>query len=132
MNRKTILGLTAAVVGALGTIACGGAGPNGGGIPAPEGSNTATSSKSTGGSGAANSLMSGTLEVGKDVKPGTYSTAAGESSFGCYWARLRNFDGEMDSIIANGNVEPGQRGRFTVKKSDKGLELNGDCVWKRS
>lgn len=74
-------------------------------------------------------VPAGTWEVGTEVKPGTYIAEATEY---CYWARLRNFDGDLDSIVANGNLDAGQRGRITVKKSDKGLELNGDCVWVRS
>lgn len=74
-------------------------------------------------------LGAGTWQVGTEVKPGTYTTTAGSS---CYWARLKGFDGELESIIANGNLDDGQRGRLTVKASDKGLELTGDCVWVRA
>lgn len=130
MRGKQILGYTAAVLGVLGAIACGGAEP-GGVIPAPE-DQPSSADPSAVSQPKTSALMSGTLEVGKEVKPGTYSTTAAEDSFGCYWARLRNFDGGVESIIANGNLGPGQKGRFTVKKSDKGLELTGDCVWKKS
>lgn len=77
----------------------------------------------------AQTLGAGSWEVGSEVKPGTYTTTAEEH---CYWARLKGFDGDFDSIIANGNLDPGQRGRITVKKSDKGLQLTGDCTWKRA
>lgn len=74
-------------------------------------------------------LKAGTWEVPGEVKPGTYTTTAEGP---CYWARLKNFDGELSSILANGNLDPDQRGRLTVKKTDKGLELTGDCVWVRA
>lgn len=70
----------------------------------------------------------GTWEVGAEVQPGTYTVT---SDGYCYWARLKNFDGELDSIITNGNLDPGARGRVTVRKSDKGIELAGGCTWKR-
>lgn len=74
-------------------------------------------------------LSAGTWQVGTEAKPGTYTTTADTP---CYWARLKGFDGELTSIIANGNLESGQHGRLTVKASDKGLELSGDCVWVRA
>jgi hypothetical protein len=71
----------------------------------------------------------GSWEVGTEVKPGTYTTTVGADSH-CYWARLKAFDGDFDAIIANGNLDSGEHGRITVKKTDKGLQLDGDCVWK--
>jgi hypothetical protein len=71
----------------------------------------------------------GSWEVGTEVKPGTYTATAQDY---CYWARLKAFDGDLNSIITNGNLDAGERGRITVKKSDKGLELSGDCTWKRA
>lgn len=78
---------------------------------------------------AAKGLKAGTWEVGTEVKAGTYTTTADGH---CYWARLKNFDGDLDAIVANGNLDPGQRGRLTVKAADKGLELTGDCIWTRA
>lgn len=75
-------------------------------------------------------LSAGTWQVGTEVKPGTYTTTAKDSP--CYWARLKGFDGELTSIIANGNLDDQQHGRLTVKATDKGLELSGDCVWVRA
>lgn len=71
-------------------------------------------------------IKAGSWAVPSEVKPGTYTTVA---EGGCYWARLKDFNGELSSIIANGNLDDGQRGRITVKKTDKGLELTGDCTW---
>ena len=53
----------------------------------------------------------GMFEVGKDIQPGTYQ-ASGNL---CYWARLNNASGELDSIIANGNGPT----IVTIKASDK-------------
>lgn len=75
----------------------------------------------------ARTITAGTWEVPGEVKPGTYTTTG--QGFNCYYARLRSFDGELSSIITNGNLSEGQRGRLTVKKTDKGVELSGDCVW---
>ena len=57
----------------------------------------------------------GTYFVGTDIAPGTYRSAGGE---GCYYARLRDFTGGLNSILANDNptgsvivqIEPGDRG----------------------
>jgi hypothetical protein len=74
----------------------------------------------------------GSWKVGTEVKVGTYVTHVPEDSLiGCYWARLRDFDGDVNSIISNDIIAPGGRGRFVVKKTDHGVELTGDCVWTR-
>lgn len=70
----------------------------------------------------------GSWEVGTDVKAGTYTTTV-PADERCYWARLKNFDGELGSIIANDNLAAGARGRLVVKPTDKGLELTGPCRW---
>lgn len=78
-------------------------------------------------------VSEGTFEVGTDVTPGTYTTTlpAGESH--CYWARLKNLDGELSGVIANGNLlTPGAKGRVVVKPSDKGVEFRGGCVWTKA
>lgn len=79
-----------------------------------------------------NMLGAGDYEVGsktsraaQTIKPGTYRIG----SFGnCYWARLSGFSGELDDVIANGNIDSGKLARVTVKKTDKGLHLNGECL----
>lgn len=70
----------------------------------------------------------GTYEVGKDIKAGTYVTTAPDG-LGCTWQRLKAFDGEITSVIAADVLAGGARGRVTVKATDKGVELAGDCVW---
>jgi hypothetical protein len=71
----------------------------------------------------------GVWSVPDEIKPGTYVVTAPNDGFGCHWARLKSTDGDLDSINANGNVDSGARGRFTVKASDKAVELDGDCEW---
>lgn len=61
------------------------------------------------------------------LSPGSYIVVSG-STTSCYWARVKGFDGELDSIISNGNIEAGSTARVTVKKTDKGLTLQGDCA----
>jgi hypothetical protein len=46
----------------------------------------------------------GTHVVGDDVQPGVYETGLIEGPFGCYWERLSGLSGELDDILANGNV----------------------------
>ncbi len=59
----------------------------------------------------------GTLLVGPDIKPGTYV------GFGpCYWARLKNADGDIDSILANDNAGSEDRVTVTISKSDYAFE----------
>lgn len=69
----------------------------------------------------------GTYEVGADIKPGKYKTSGGD---GCYWARLRNLEGDLDSIIAN-NIGDGPQ-TVTIRKSDKGFETNRCGTWKKA
>lgn len=70
-------------------------------------------------------ISEGTWDVGSEVKPGTYVGTVPDDSSNCYWARLRNFDGGMNSIIANDNASPGERVRIAVRSSDAGIELSG-------
>lgn len=69
----------------------------------------------------------GTYEVGVDIKPGRYSTSGADIS--CYWARLRNTDGGLSSIIANGNTTG--RTTVTIKKTDGAFETTGCNPWER-
>lgn len=78
----------------------------------------------------------GTYEVGGKssvedgtIKPGTFVLITPDH---CYWERVKNFDGDFDSIIANGNLDApdgkAAQGRITIKKTDKGITLEGDCA----
>ena len=72
----------------------------------------------------------GVLTVGQDIQPGTYRAKCVDE-FGCYWARLRNFKGGLDSIIANGLAEKGQTATVTIQSSDKGFETGGFDIWRQ-
>jgi hypothetical protein len=61
------------------------------------------------------------------IKPGTYTVGA-DGGGHCYWERVRNWDGELTSIIANDNVTGSAKARVTVKKTDAGLHLGDGCV----
>lgn len=95
------------------------------GTPPPAGVDADPTTKPAG-------IGDGQHEVGTDIKLGEYTTTVPASSLGCYWARVNNFDGELQSIISNGNLDPGARGRIVVKKTDQGVEFSGGCTWKRA
>ena len=80
-------------------------------------------------------ITSGDWEIGeKDeleagvITPGTYIVTATENGFNCYWSTVKDFDQELTSIIANGNISPGEKARVVVKSSYAGLTLKGDCL----
>lgn len=123
--RKTPIALFTAA--ALIAIGCGSNPGAGEPVAAPITAETTTAAKAA--AKTPKGLTAGTWEVPGEVKPGTYTTTADGR---CYWARLKGFDGDLESILANGNLKPGERGRLTVKQSDKGVELTGDCVWVRA
>lgn len=70
----------------------------------------------------------GTYEVGDDIKAGKYRTVGADGS-NCYWARLKNTDGDLDSIIANGNVHGPTT--VTIKTSDGAFQTSGCEPWVR-
>lgn len=76
-------------------------------------------------------LSDGVWKVGLEIEVGTYTTTAPDTTPGCYWARLKGFDGEPSSLIRNGRVSQGGKGRFTINKNDVGVELTGECIWKK-
>ena len=51
-----------------------------------------------------------------------------QDSSGCYWARMKDDSGELDSIIANDNVNPGARVSITVKRGEF-FNSNGCGTW---
>src|SRR5512144_376671 len=63
------------------------------------------------------------------IKPGTFVLVTSDH---CYWERLQGFSGEMNDIIANGNLDAPEgktaSARITIKKGDKGLSLSGSCL----
>lgn len=78
----------------------------------------------------------GTYQVTKKSSPDDGTIKAGTfvliTPDHCYWERLKGFSGDFDEIITNGNLDasgdkPAQA-RVTIKKSDKGFALSGDCI----
>lgn len=61
--------------------------------------------------------------VGENIAPGTYRNG---NEDGCYWARLRDTKGDLDSIIANG-VGPNQV--ITIAKTDRAIQVRGCGGW---
>lgn len=101
--------------------------------PAPTVTRTVTAKpappKKTTAPGPATSFAGdGEYLVGTDIKAGTYRTAGVDSSFGCYWARLRNASGEFEAIIANNNLKG--PGRVTLNKGEY-FQTNRCAEWKR-
>jgi hypothetical protein len=82
--------------------------------------------------GPAGSIGAGVHVVGVDIQPGNYRTAGPVDSVipNCYWARLKNTDGEFGAIIANGNTEG--RATVTIKKTDGAFETTGCQPWTKA
>jgi hypothetical protein len=78
-----------------------------------------------------NYVGSGTFQVPAQATPGTYIVAAGSSTFGCAWERLKADDDKPKSVIDSGTVNRGGFDRFTVASGDRVLKLLGDCTWAR-
>lgn len=70
-------------------------------------------------------LKPGMYLVGSDIQPGTYKGQAGSDT--CYWERLRNVSGGLNSIIANDNAT----GQFyiQVRPTDFALKTTCDLEW---
>lgn len=66
----------------------------------------------------------GTFFVGGDVAAGTYKSTGGG---GCYWARLKDTNGDLDSILAS-NFGGGSQ-IVTLKSSDAAFTTNGCGAW---
>jgi hypothetical protein len=78
---------------------------------------------------AVDTFGDGTWIVGEDIQPGSYRTTVPEDSIGCYWARLGNLTGDLDSILANDNIEPGSRVNVTIDVGDAGFTANRCGNW---
>jgi hypothetical protein len=79
----------------------------------------------------AKSFGSGVWAVGIDIAVGTYTVTVPGSSSGCYWARTKNFLGELDSIISNDSIDAGDKATVTVKSTDKGFQSKDCGTWTR-
>jgi hypothetical protein len=74
---------------------------------------------------SARTISDGTWVVGKEVKPGTYR--APDAGSDCYWERVKDFRGGLNSIIANDNgIGDGAPLLITIEKTDKGFTTQ-DC-----
>lgn len=63
--------------------------------------------------------------VGAQIQPGTYRTSA---QAGCYWERLRNFQGTVSaSVIANNFVSSPGPQLVTISASDAGFDTDDSC-----
>jgi hypothetical protein len=73
----------------------------------------------------------GPWRVGKDIQPGTYRASVPADSLNCYWARVKDASGTLDSIISNANAKPSTSVTVTVQDNDWGFESNGCGGWVR-
>ncbi|GAA0351858.1 hypothetical protein [Bacillus horti] len=64
--------------------------------------------------------------VGKDIAAGTYRSDGHVDLIG-YWARLKDFSGELDGIIANGN--PDGSVIVEINTTDVGFQTFGSGLW---
>jgi len=69
----------------------------------------------------------GTYVVGAEIKPGYYKTKGPNGDRICYWARLNNLSGGLNSINDNGIAE----GPTTIQilRTDKAFETRGCQPW---
>jgi hypothetical protein len=79
--------------------------------------------------GSASSFGDGTYLVGEDIKPGTYRAPG--SNAGCYWERLRNLKGGMNSIIANDLTSKKSPQLVTIAPSDMAFNTEDCGTWER-
>lgn len=72
----------------------------------------------------------GTYVVGDDITPGTYHSSGPSDSFECYWARLSDLNGGLESIIAN-HLGSGPS-VMAVQPTDAAVEVTGCARWTRT
>jgi len=74
-------------------------------------------------------ITPGMWEVGSQINPGTYRATV---SSGCYWERMRNFQGTLGGIIANDFVGSAGQQLVEIRASDAGFQSDDDCgTWTR-
>lgn len=79
---------------------------------------------------AQTSIPPGQWLVGDQIAPGTYQATVGA---GCYWERLRDFQGQIRSIITNDFIESAGPALVTINPNDAGFTNDGDCgTWTRA
>jgi hypothetical protein len=69
-----------------------------------------TAAPTTEAASASSGIQPGAHVVGRDIQPGDYRTEGPAGSTACYWARLSDTTGAIESVLANGNI----RGATTV------------------
>jgi hypothetical protein len=80
--------------------------------------------------GAQSTIRPGIWLVGSQLQPGNYTVNAGA---GCYWERLRDFKGELNSIISNNFIASARQEIVSISSSDVGFQADGDCgTWSPS
>jgi hypothetical protein len=108
----------------VGLVACAPATTPGG--PSPGVAHPTASATTIG--APAGSFSTGKFAVGKDIAPGTYRT--NPVHVPCYWARLRDQNDSLDSVIANDLA--GGPAVVTIAPSDGSFESAADCgTWTR-
>lgn len=118
--------LTCVLVGALTGLACTGGDNN----PPADNSSIQQDNQPAHNS---KTIGAGRWKVGFEIDIGRYITTVPATSNGCYWARLRDFKGNDDSIIVNGTFTGvGTKGEVIVRPSDEGVEFIGMCLWTKS
>jgi hypothetical protein len=70
------------------------------------------------------SFSDGIYIVGTDIQPGTYKSS-GET--GCYWERMANFTGGIDTILANDNTD--STAIVTISATDAGFKSSNCGTW---
>lgn len=79
--------------------------------------------------GSQSTIIQGWYLVGSQVTPGTYQANA---SSGCYWERLRNFQGTIGAIISNNFVSGSGQQLVAIGAGDVGFDSNQSCgTWTR-
>jgi len=74
-------------------------------------------------------IQPGMWLVGKQMEPGRFRAAAMP---GCYWERLRHFQGTPDAIIASGSIASGRDVTVDILAGDAGFHSNAACgPWTR-
>jgi hypothetical protein len=80
--------------------------------------------------GAQTGISPGMWLVGPQLAPGIYRAS---TNAGCYWERLRNFQGASGSVIANDFVSGGGARTVEIRRADVGFNTDQDCgQWTRS
>lgn len=74
--------------------------------------------------GFAANISPGTWLVGSQVAPGTYQSNVSD---GCYWERVRNFEGVFGSILANDFIPTASARLVEIRLGDVGFSTDGEC-----